>query len=145
MIKRIIMAKHFEIKTVWKEGMKFEGRVRDHKVAIDTLPDLGEDTAPGPKDLVLMGLASCTGMDVVSLLRKMRVDFTGLEIHIETDLTEEHPKVFDEINMKYIVSGKDLDKAKVEKAITLSYDKYCGVSAMLKKNGPITYSIEYVD
>ncbi|MFM1876162.1 MAG: hypothetical protein RL266_1899 [Bacteroidota bacterium] len=79
------------------------------------------------------------------MLRKMRVDFTGLEIRIETQLTEEHPRVFDEINMKYIVSGKELDKAKVEKAITLSYDKYCGVSAMLKKNGPITYSIEYVD
>ena len=111
----------------------------------EKLPDLGDDSAPGPKELVLSGLASCTGMDVVSLLRKMRVDFTGLEIQIETQLTEEHPRVFDEINMKYIVSGKDLDQAKVEKAITLSYDRYCGVSAMLKKNRPITYSIEYAD
>lgn len=139
------MAKHFDIKTVWKDGMVFENHIRNHVVLSDALPELGEDAAPGPKELVLSGLASCTGMDVVSLFRKMRVDFTGLEIRIETQLTEEHPKVFDEINMKYIVSGNDLDKAKVEKAIGLSYEKYCGVSAMLKKNGPITYSIEYAD
>jgi putative redox protein len=137
------MAKHFDIKTVWKEGMVFENHIRDHVVLSDALPELGQDSAPGPKELVLSGLASCTGMDVVSLLCKMRVDFTGLEIRIETQLTEEYPRVFDDIKMKYIISGKDLDKAKVEKAITLSYDKYCGVSAMLKKNGPITYSIEY--
>ena len=139
------MAKHFDIKTSWKEGMVFENHVRDHVVLSDALPEMGNDSAPGPKELVLSGLASCTGMDVVSLLRKMRVDFTGLEIRIETQLTEEHPRVFDEINMKYIVSGKGLDHTKVEKAITLSYDRYCGVSAMLKKNGPITYSIEYAD
>lgn len=139
------MAKHFDIKTSWKKGMVFENRIRDHVVLSDALPDMGNDSAPGPKELVLSGLASCTGMDVVSLLRKMRVDFSGLEIQIETQLTEEHPRVFDEINIKYIVSGKDLDHAKVEKAITLSYDRYCGVSAMLKKNGPITFSIEYTD
>jgi putative redox protein len=137
------MAKHFDIKTNWKEGMVFENHIRGHVVKSDALPELGEDSAPGPKELVLSGLASCTGMDVVSLLRKMRVDFTGLEIQVETQLTEEHPKVFDEINMKYIVSGKELDKTKVEKAIKLSYERYCGVSAMLMKNGPIHYSIEY--
>ena len=139
------MAKHFDIKTSWKEGIVFENHIRKHVVLSDALPEMGNDSAPGPKELVLSGLASCTGMDVVSLLRKMRVDFTGLEIQIETQLTEEHPRVFDEINMKYIVSGKELDRAKVEKAIGLSYDRYCGVSAMLKKNGPITYSIEYAE
>lgn len=139
------MAKHFDIKTSWKEGMVFENRIRDHVVLSDALPEMGQDSAPGPKELVLSGLASCTGMDVVSLFRKMRVDFAGLEIRIETDLTEEHPKVFDEITMKYIVSGQNLDKTKVEKAIRLSYERYCGVTAMLLKNGPINYTVEYAD
>lgn len=139
------MAKHFDIKTSWKEGMVFENRIRDHVVLSDALPEMGQDSAPGPKEFVLSGLASCTGMDVVSLFRKMRVDFAGLEIRIETDLTEEHPKVFDEITMKYIVSGQNLDKTKVEKAIRLSYERYCGVTAMLLKNGPINYTVEYAD
>lgn len=139
------MAKHFDIKTVWQENMAFESHVGNHTVRMDTMPDLGDDTAPTPKHLVLAGLAGCTGMDVVSLLKKMRVDFTGFEIDIETDLTEEHPKVFSEITMVYRVSGKELDKKKVEKAITLSQDRYCGVSAMLKKNSAISYRIEYIE
>lgn len=137
------MAKHFDVKTSWKEGMVFQSEIRNHQVRMDTVPDLGTDTAPSPKEMVLAGLAGCTGMDVVSLFRKMRVDFTGLEIRVETDLTEEHPKVFSEISMRYIVSGKNADHDKVEKAIKLSFERYCGVTAMLMKNSPINYTVEY--
>ena len=82
-------------------------------------------------------------MDVVSLLKKMRVDYTSFEIDIEADLTEEHPIVFSEIRIRYLIAGKNLDHTKVEKAVNLSQERYCGVSAMLKKNSPINYSIEY--
>ncbi len=133
----------YKVNTVWKEKMAFDSQLGNHSVRMDTTPEMGDDSGPSPKQLVLAGLAGCTGMDVVSLLKKMRVDYTGFEIDIEADLTEEHPIVFSEIRMKYLVSGKDIDHSKVEKAINLSQDRYCGVSAMLKKNSPITYSIEY--
>lgn len=112
---------------------------------MDTTPELGDDSGPSPKQLVLAGLAGCTGMDAVSLLRKMRVDFKGFEINIEADLTEEHPIVFSEIRISYLIFGKDLNKDKVKKAIDLSQEKYCGVSAMLRKNSPINFTISYAD
>ena len=76
---------------------------------------------------------------------KMHVPFTGLEMQVEADLTEEHPKVFSEIRLMYQVFGKGLNKEKVQKAIDLSQERYCGVNAILKKNNPINYSVEYVD
>ena len=123
--------------------MAFESQLGNHVVRMDTTPELGDDSGASPKQLLLAGLAGCTGMDVVSLLKKMRVPFANFEMDIEADLTEEHPIVFSEIRLKYIFWGENLDKAKVEKAVNLSKDRYCGVSAMLKKNSPIEYSIEY--
>jgi len=133
----------YKVNTVWKEKMAFESQLGNHVVRMDTTPELGDDSGASPKQLLLAGLAGCTGMDVASLLKKMRVSFTNFEMDIEADLTEEHPIVFSEIRLKYIFWGDNLDKAKVEKAVNLSKDRYCGVSAMLKKNSPIEYSIEY--
>ena len=133
----------YKVNTVWKEKMAFESQLGNHVVRMDTTPELGDDSGASPKQLLLAGLAGCTGMDVVSLLKKMRVPFANFEMDIEADLTEEHPIVFSEIRLKYIFWGENLDKAKVEKAVNLSKDRYCGVSAMLKKNSPIEYSIEY--
>ncbi|MGB0369121.1 MAG: OsmC family protein [Flavobacteriales bacterium] len=135
----------YKVNTVWKEKMAFESQLGNHVVRMDTTPELGDDSGASPKQLLLAGLAGCTGMDVVSLLNKMRVPFTNFEMDIEADLTEEHPMVFSEIRLVYKFFGKDLDTTKVEKAVKLSQDKYCGVSAMLKKNSPIEYSIEYAD
>ena len=123
--------------------MAFESQLGNHVVRMDTTPELGDDSGASPKQLLLAGLAGCTGMDVASLLKKMRVPFENFEMDVEADLTEEHPIVFSEIRLKYIFWGENLDKAKVEKAVNLSKDRYCGVSAMLKKNSPIEYSIEY--
>jgi putative redox protein len=135
----------YKISTVWKDKMAFESQLGSHVVRMGTTPALGDDSGPSPKQLVLAGLAGCTGMDVVSLLRKMRVDFKDFEINIEADLTEDHPIVFSEIRMSYLIFGKDVNKDKVKKAIDLSQEKYCGVSAMLKKNSPISYTISYAD
>ncbi len=134
-----------EVKTIWKEKMAFDSQIDNHTVRIDTGGEMGDDSGPSPKKMLLASLAGCTGMDVVSLLKKMRVPFTGIEMDIAADLTDEHPKVYSEIRLIYRIFGKGLDQDKVKKAIDLSQVKYCGVSAMLKKNSPIHYSIEYVE
>lgn len=131
------------VKTTWKDKMAFDSQIDNHTVRVDTSGLQGDDSGPGPKKLLLSSLAGCTGMDVVALLRKMRVPFTGLEIDIDADLTDEHPKVYSTIRLLYRVFGKELDKNKVQKAVDLSQERYCGVSAMLKKNSPIDYSVEY--
>ncbi len=134
-----------KIKTIWKNNMAFDSRIDNHKIRIDAAGNFGDDRGPSPKKLMLASLAGCTGMDVVSLLEKMRVNISGFEIDITADLTSEHPKVYSEIRILYRIFGSDLDKNKVKKAIDLSHEKYCGVSAMLKKNSPIRYSLEYVE
>lgn len=134
-----------KVKTTWKDKMAFDSHIDNHILRIDTAGLLGDDTGPSPKKLLLASLAGCTGIDVVSLLTKMRVPFTNLEMDIEADLTDEHPKVYSEIRLNYRIYGHQLNKEKVEKAVDLSKDKYCGVSAMLKNNSPIIYSIEYVE
>ena len=133
------------IKTIWKNNMAFDSQIDNHNIRIDAGGNSGDDTGPSPKKLLLASLAGCTGMDVVSLLKKMRVNFLNFEIDIHADLTTEHPKVYSEIRIIYRLFGDHLDKNKVKKAIDLSQEKYCGVSAMLKKNSPIKYSIEYVE
>ena len=130
----------------WKKGMQFTGAGWSGiEVPMDAAKEHGgEDTAARPLELLLVGLCGCTGMDVVSLLNKMRVEFTGLDLAVEAEKSEEHPRVFTEINLVYTVRGNDLDEEKVKKAIELSQDKYCSVSAMLKKACPVnwTYRID---
>lgn len=133
------------INTKWVNNMAFDSQIDNHTLRIDSSGKYGDDTGPSPKKLLLASLAACTGMDVVSLLKKMRVPFTNFEMSIEADLTEEHPKVYSEIRLIYHIFGYQLNKDKVEKAINLSQEKYCGVSAMLRKNSPINYSIVYVE
>ena len=93
----------------------------------------------------MAALTGCTGIDVVMLLDKMRVNYTNIEMEVEADLSEEHPKVYTAIRLIYKFYGKDLNHKKVEKAVALSQDKYCGVSAMLKMICPLVYSIEYLE
>lgn len=113
----------------------------NHSIIIDADKKLSLDQGSRPKELVLMGLIGCTAMDVVSLLRKMRVDFNDFLVTAEAELTDEHPRVFKSIKIHYKISG-NVDKDKLEKAIKLSQDRYCGVSAMLKKAAPISYTYE---
>lgn len=134
-----------KVKTVWKDKMAFDSRIDNHTIRIDASDPLGDDTGPSPKKLLLSSLAGCTGMDVVSLLKKMRVPFSNFEMDVDADLTDEHPKVYSEIRIVYRIFGTQLNKEKVEKAIDLSQEKYCGVSAMLEKNSPIKYTIEYIE
>ena len=121
--------------TIWKTGMQFDSYQHDVKIEIDAKKGVG------PKALLLSGLAACSGVDVVEILEKMRVPFADLKIEVEADQTEEHPRVFKDIHMHFHVKTGEENRDKVNKAIALSLDKYCGVAAMLKKNSPIHYEI----
>ena len=121
--------------TTWKSGHQFESVYREGKIEIDG------HTGYGPKALLLAGLAGCSGIDVVDILEKMRVLFADLKIEVATEQTEEHPRVFKDIHIHYIISTDEENRGKVMKAIELSLDKYCGVSAMLKKNSKIDYTL----
>lgn len=102
----------------------------------------GEGRGPSPKGLLLGGLAGCTGMDVVSILEKMHVEYEDLEISAEAEQTQEHPVVFKEITVTFRFKGNDdIDISKLKRAVELSETKYCGVSAMLKKNSPVNVKI----
>ncbi|MEM8892555.1 MAG: OsmC family protein [Bacteroidota bacterium] len=135
----------YQTKTTWVEKLAFDNQIDQHSFRIDGNGPTPEGTGPSPKKMLLTSLAACTGIDIVSMLEKMRVPITGLELDTEADLTDEHPKVFSEIRLIYRVFGENIDRAKVEKAVQLSKEKYCGVSAMLEKNSPIKIEIEYVE
>jgi len=133
------------IETSWAGGMAFETILDDHKLVADAHPNVGGDgKGPRPKPLLLFSLAGCTGMDVVSLLKKMRVEFEDFKIQVSGELTDEHPKYYHKIHLTYQFQGKDINASKVEKAVNLSQDKYCGVSHMLKQAAEITWDIKYI-
>lgn len=128
--------------TTWTEAMSFDAEVNGHKFAIDADEKVGgKDRGPRPKPLMLVALAGCTSMDVISILKKMRVkpDYFNVETYAES--TDEHPKHYNKIKLKYIFKGKDLPKDKIEKAVNLSQDRYCGVSHMLAKAAELTHEI----
>jgi len=130
----------------FKRDMFFEADVDGHKIGMDASKEFGgKNLGPRPKPLMLAALGGCSGIDVVSLLNKMRVPFSGLRISAQGTLTETEPKYYDQIHVVYEISGKDLPKDKVEKAIALSQEKHCGVIASLKKAATITYEVKYYD
>ena len=117
----------------------------NHWTTIDTSSkDGGANAASGPMEMVLMALAGCTAMDVVSILQKKRASMTRLEINVDADRAEDYPKVFTKIHVHYMVHGK-VSKADAEHAVSLSQDKYCSVAGMLKKVAELTYDIQLDD
>lgn len=133
------------IETSWAKGMAFKAELSGHQLVLDSDPKFGgEGRGPRPKPLLLLSLAGCTGMDLVSLLNKMRVDFEDIKIIVTAELTDEHPRYYHKIHLTYQIQGNDINKDKVEKAVGLSQDKYCGVSYMLKQAAEISYDIKFV-
>lgn len=124
--------------TKWKKGHEFTSHLDHNSITIDG----NRKNGFGPKALLLSAVAGCSGIDVVDVLQKMRVEFSDLEIDVEADQTAEHPKVYTDIYITYKIKTDAGNEDKVRKAIDLSLDKYCGVSAMLKKNSPIHYKLE---
>jgi putative redox protein len=135
----------YDLTTYHTGKSAFDVKIDGHITRIDTLPPDGEDTGPSPKRLLLGTLAACTGMDVVSLLNKMRVPFSDFSIQTKADLTLEHPKVFTMVELIYRIKlEEERHQAKMKKAVLMSKERYCGISAMLAKNSPIVYRIEYL-
>ena len=131
-----------KVNVAWTGDMAFEAEVNDFKIKLDADEKVGgHNTGPRPKALTLVSLGGCTGMDVVSILAKMRVVPDYFNVEITGELTEEHPKIYDKIHLIYTFRGKDLPLAKLEKAVNLSQDRYCGVNAMLSKAAKVTNEI----
>ncbi len=132
-----------EITADWIDGLAFEADLDGYKVTIDGPEESGgKNRGARPKPFMLLALAGCTGMDVVSILKKMKVNIEGLNIKVEGDMEDEIPKAFLSMHVIYTFKGKELPLDKLEKAVELSKEKYCGVSAVLKKAIPITYEIK---
>ena len=130
-----------EVKVNWLENMAFEADVNGHKIILDG----GENRGPRPKPLMLTALAGCTGMDVISILKKMRIEVEDFNVTVEGELTEEHPKQFYKMNVIYEFKGKGLPLEKLKKAVSLSEERYCGVNAMYKKAIEVTSEIKIIE
>lgn len=124
--------------TTWKHDHAFESKLEQNVFQIDG----NRKEGPNPKALLLSAIAACSGIDVVDILEKMRVSFSDLTIDAEAEQTDEHPRVFKDIWVTYKIKTADENGDKVRKAIDLSLEKYCGVSAMLRKNSQINYKVE---
>ncbi len=132
-----------EVNTRWIDNMAFETEVNGHKIIIDAEPDVGgEDLGPRPKPFMLAALGGCTAMDVISILKKMRVEVKSLNVKVEGELTEEQPRRFYKMHVTYEIEGDDLPMDKVKKAVYLSEEKYCGVSAVYKDVVKLTSEIK---
>lgn len=133
-----------------KEGMHFTADVNGYKIEINT-DDPKDGNAPAgtrPKILMLVSLAGCTAFDVVTILDKMRVSYSDFSVKVDGNLTdpasENEPQIYDGFKIHYHIRVNKADEPKVEKAVKLSKEKYCGVSRMLEKIGPVTYDISYL-
>ncbi len=130
-----------QTKAVWKDGMTFEVQLDGHHIVIDAMPEHGgRDLGPRPKGLTVSSLVGCTGMDVISILNKMRQEVTAFEVAGEAQLADEHPKRFTAIKVIYRVEG-EINSEKLKHAVELSEDRYCGVSATLRPSVELTSEI----
>lgn len=133
--------------TKWLDGMSFEWEVNGFKVVIDASESVGgKNKGPRPKAFMLSAFGGCTAMDVISILKKMRVsnDIADFNVKVSGDLTEEHPKHYYKMHVVYEFTakeGKILNMKKIKKAVNLSEERYCGVSAVYKKTMEITSEI----
>ena len=131
----------------WVDGMLMVGKSHSgHSITMDGPIEIGgENLGVRPMEMLLLGVAGCTMIDVVTTLKKMRQDLSHCETKISAERANEHPKVFTDIHIQFLVKGKNLDSKKVDKAITLSAEKYCSASIMLGKTANITHDFEVIE
>lgn len=126
--------------------MLFESIANEGNVMIDAAEDVGgQGKGLRPKAMMLTALGGCTAMDVASLLKKMRAEVRDFKIDVEANLTDEHPKYYDKVKVTYRFYGSDFKKDKIEKAVNLSVDRYCGVMEMFRKFAEVTTEIIYIE
>jgi putative redox protein len=137
------MAQH-SIETQWMGKMQFNALVNGHTIVMDAPERVGgEDNGPIPKPFVLTALSGCTGMDIVALLRKQEKEVDNLNIIVTGELSKQAPIEYVAMHVVYDFKGIEANKTAALEAVTLSQEKYCGVSHMLKKALPITWQVLY--
>ena len=131
----------------WVDGMLMVGKSHSgHSITMDGPPEIGGDNlGVRPMEMLLLGVAGCTMIDVVTTLKKMRQELTHCETKVNAERADDHPKVFTDIHIQFLIKGNDLDSKKVEKAITLSAEKYCSASIMLGKTASISHDFEILE
>ena len=134
------------INTEWKGDLTFESDIDGHKVMMDASAEAGgNNSGSSPKKLMLVALSGCTGMDVVSILKKMRVEIEKCSIEVQGDVSEEHPKRYTKMHVIYKFTGKNLPMDKLQKAVTMSEETYCGVEALYKMAIQVTSEIQVIE
>ncbi len=133
------------ITTTWLGEMKFEStNPSGHNLFIDAGKDNGGNSEGyRPKALMLSALAGCSGLDVASLIKKMKLEVDSFKIEIYANLTEEHPKYYDKVDMRFHFFGENLDEKKLQKAVDLSIEKYCGVMEMFRQFAKVNVVIHF--
>lgn len=126
----------------WKGGMQYDAQIGEHMITLDASEEMGGmNLGARPKPLLLAALAGCTGMDIASLARKMRVDFDKIEIEADAEKTDEVPSLYTSMKLIYRFEGKGIDPAKPLRMVELSQEKYCGVADMLRRVAPIGFEV----
>ncbi|AUC16353.1 osmotically inducible protein OsmC [Tenacibaculum sp. SZ-18] len=133
------------VTTEWQKNLLFKSdNPNGAQVLMDTsFTNGGNEVGASPKALMLSSLAGCSGLDVVMIAEKMRTSFDNLKIIVEANLTEEHPKYYDKVHVKYLFEGTELDEEKLSKVVNLSIEKYCGVMEMFRQFSTVTTEIIY--
>lgn len=130
----------------WTDQLAFEADLDGHRLIVDATKETGgNDLGPRPKKLMLAALGGCTGVDVIMILKKMKVEVEAFNVIIEADVTEEHPKHYNKMKVIYQFKGKDLPYDKLERAVKLSEEKYCGVTAVYRKAMEMEVEIRVVE
>src|SRR4030042_2977008 len=133
-------------KVTYIQGLQFVGVASSgHAIVMDSDPGVGgNNTGPKPMELLLMGIGGCSGTDIISILRKKQQDFTGLEINVKGEAAEDYPKKFTNINLEFIVKGRNISEDAVKRSIDLSMNKYCSVKATLEGSSKISFSSKII-
>jgi len=132
-----------KVEIEWKEDLLFSSKKENAEIFMNsTLDPETMKNYFAPMELLLVSLAGCTGMDVMAILKKMRQNITKFKVSVSAERAPEHPKIYTKINIHYYFEGKNVEKEKVERAIDLSFNKYCSVTAMLKKSSEVGFTYE---
>ena len=138
-----------EVKVSWNgpSGMSFRAQTgTGHMVAMDGAPEAGgHNLAPRPMEMLLVGTGGCTAFDVVLILQRGRENVLGCDVTLQAERAETDPKVFTKINFHFVISGRNLKPAAVERAVKLSHEKYCSASIMLAATVEMTHSVEIIE
>lgn len=135
------------IKVKYTDGLQFVGESDSgHAIVMDGTPDVGgADTGMRPMELLLVSLGGCSGMDVISILKKKKENVNGLELNIKGEKAENYPKKYTSVNIEFIVKGRGVSEEAVKRAVELSMDKYCSVKATIEPTANVTWSYRILE